>query len=78
MAWNGLSRYAESPADLDARKEGYRSDYHRRHSLAIKAYMAGDSSLIDEFESRDPVVQSRRRGGPLGLPRSDKNRGIRN
>lgn len=54
------SPYAESPADIASRKEGYRSDYHRRHSQAIKAYMEGDSTLLDEFEATDPMTQAAR------------------
>ena len=52
----------DTPAEKDARKEGYASDYQMRFSKAIKAHMAGDSSLLDEFEAQDPVLQARRNG----------------
>lgn len=51
--WGG--RYAESEADFEARKEGYASNYQRQHALAIKAYMAGDDSLIKEFDAKYPA-----------------------
>lgn len=48
--------------DYLARKEGYASDYQMRFSQAINAHRMGDSSLLDEFEANDPILQARRRG----------------
>jgi hypothetical protein len=48
--------------DYMAQKAGYRSDYQMRVSQAINAHRMGDSSLLDEFEANDPIIQARRRG----------------
>lgn len=45
-----------------AQKAGYASDYQLRFSKAIDAHRMGDSSLLDEFEATDPILQARRRG----------------
>lgn len=48
--------------DYSAQKQGYRSDYQMRFSQALNAHRMGDSSLLDDFEANDPVLQARRRG----------------
>lgn len=48
--------------DYMAQKAGYRSDHQMRFSQAINAHRMGDSSLLDEFEANDPIIQARRRG----------------
>lgn len=48
--------------DYLARKKGYRSDYQMRFGEAIKAHMAGDSSLLDAFENNDAILQAMRSG----------------
>lgn len=53
---------ATEQKDYLARKEGYASNYQMRFSQAINAHRMGDSSLLDEFEANDPVLQARRRG----------------
>jgi hypothetical protein len=45
-----------------AQKAGYAIDYQMRFSQAIDAHRMGDSSLLDEFEANDPILQARRRG----------------
>ncbi len=56
------------PEEKAAHKAGYASDYQMRFSQAIQAHMAGDSSLLDEFEAQDPVLQARRRGSLRFIP----------
>lgn len=49
-------------SDYLARKQGYQSEHQMKFSRAIQAHQAGDSSLLDEFEATDPILQSRKRG----------------
>lgn len=52
----------DAPADVEARRLGFRSDYEMRFVLALRSYADGDSSLLDEFEASCPVLDGMRRG----------------
>jgi len=52
----------DQPKEKAAYAEGYRSDYQMRFSKAIEAHRLGDSSLLDEFEASDPILQARKSG----------------